>query len=63
MKPRRLPAIVLFALLSGAALAQTSASFRLEEYTFNAGGTPSQGTAGHATGELRAPRKAPSRWS
>jgi hypothetical protein len=32
-------------LLSGAALAQTSTSFTLEEYTLNAGGSPSQGVA------------------
>ena len=31
-------------LLSSLALAQTSSSFTLEEYTLNAGGTPSQGT-------------------
>jgi hypothetical protein len=34
----------LLLLLSGSALAQTSTSFQLEEYTLNAGGTPSQGT-------------------
>ena len=32
-------------LLSGAALAQTSTSFTLEEYALNAGGSPSQGVA------------------
>ncbi len=37
-------AIVLAALLSsGFVLAQTSTSYQLEEYAFNAGGTPSQG--------------------
>ena len=30
-------------LLSGVVLAQTSTNFKLEEYMFNAGGTPSQG--------------------
>jgi hypothetical protein len=35
---------VLLLLWSGSALAQTSASFQLEEYTFNAGGTPKDGT-------------------
>ncbi len=38
------PTIVLAGLvLTSAALAQTSTSFTLEEYTLNAGGTPSQG--------------------
>ena len=37
-----LAALLLLAL--GTASAQTSASFQLEEYTLNAGGTPSQGT-------------------
>ncbi len=32
-------------LLSGVVLAQTSTNFNLEEYTFNAGGSPSQGVA------------------
>ncbi len=31
-------------VLSGVVLAQTSTNFTLEEYTLNAGGTPSQGT-------------------
>ncbi len=34
----------LLLLALGTASAQTSASFQLEEYTLNAGGTPSQGT-------------------
>jgi len=37
-------AALLLVLLSGSAVAQTSASFKLQEYTFNAGGTPSNGT-------------------
>ncbi len=38
------PTIVLAGLvLTSAALAQTSTSFTLEEYTLNSGGTPSQG--------------------
>ena len=32
-----------FLLLCGIALAQTSTSFKLEEFAFNAGGTPSEG--------------------
>ncbi len=39
----RLRIILAGLLLSGTALAQTSTSFKLEEYTFNSGGTPSQG--------------------
>ncbi len=41
---RTIGAGVLLLLVSGTALAQSSASYKLEEYTFNAGGTPSQGT-------------------
>ena len=38
------PTIILAGLvLTSVALAQTSTSFKLEEYSFNAGGTPSQG--------------------
>ena len=37
-------------LLSGAALAQQSASFRLTEHTFNAGGHPSNGTVPSSAG-------------
>ena len=44
MWKRTIEAGVLLLLLSGSALAQTSASFQLEEYTLNAGGTPSQGS-------------------
>ncbi len=40
---RKLTAGVGVLLLSGVVLAQTSTSFKLEEYTLNAGGTPSQG--------------------
>ena len=35
--------LVLAALVGGLAVAQTSTNFTLEEYTLNAGGTPSQG--------------------
>jgi len=44
MKIRGAQAVVLFLLLGGMAAAQTSTSFTLEEYSLNAGGTPSQGT-------------------
>ncbi len=38
------PTIILAGLvLTSVALAQTSTNFKLEEYSFNAGGTPSQG--------------------
>ncbi len=40
---RKLTAGVGVLLLSGVVLAQTSTNFKLEEYTLNAGGTPSQG--------------------
>ncbi len=43
MRLRIIGAGALLLLLSGTALAQTSTSFQLEEYTLNAGGTPSQG--------------------
>ena len=44
MTIRTIVAGALLLLLSGVALAQTSTSFQLEEYTLNAGGTPSQGS-------------------
>ena len=44
MRLRTIGAGALLLLLGGTALAQTSTSFQLEEYTLNAGGTPSQGT-------------------
>ena len=40
---RKLTIAVGVLVLSGVVLAQTSTSFKLEEYTLNAGGTPSQG--------------------
>lgn len=43
MRKLGIPAVVLFSLLGGMAAAQTSTSYRLEEYALNAGGTPSQG--------------------
>ncbi len=43
MTIRTMGAGALLMLLSGTVLAQTSTSFKLEEHTLNAGGTPSQG--------------------